>query len=317
MKDLNIYYSNGSLDAAIQAALEDGTFAHYVRQALAQETTSLELCGMEPSINGKYFNKFIIDILDYSKYIHYINIPTNGQSLTFYDDFIAPLLLYCIAHRRELVLQLQFSLNGPPDLHDKYHGEGSYKQCIKNLEYIQSVFPYNNPYLKLYIQTKSILRGPELETYSPQKWKAFMANLLNQFRGRQYILWGSGEDGIQINPFITVELPGNYTAAQGRALKNWVDSEDGLFFKTDGTYCQGNPTIDYQGNLYDYHLNFDLTTLRADFEQKMTSLVAAGEAIEQDRNKLFNAIMSIYCWTTANNDIPESYIKLMGNGVLL
>lgn len=316
MKNLYIYYSDG-YNAAIQAALEDGTFAHYVRQALTQETTDLDIWGGEPSVNGKYFNKFITDILDYSKYIHYIMIPTNGQSLTFYNDFIAPLLIYCTSHRRELELQLQFSLDGPSDLHDKYNGEGSYKQCIKSLEYIQNMFPYNNRYLKLRVQTKSTLRGPELETYSPQEWSAYMHDLYDNFRGKHYMRWGVNEDYIQINPRITVELPGNYTAAQGRALTNWVDPEDGLFFKTDGTYCQGSSTIDYQGNLYDCHLNFDLATLRADFEKKMTSLVAAGEAIEQDRNKLFNAIMSIYCWTTANNDIPESYIKLMGNGVLL
>ena len=316
MKNLYIYYSNDE-NAAIQAALEDGTFAHYVRQALTQETADLCIWGKEPSVNGKYFNKFITDILDYSKYIRYIMIPTNGQSVTFYNDFIAPLLIYCTSHRRELVLQPQFSLDGPPDLHDKYNGEGSYKQCIKSLEYIQNMFPYNNRYLKLRVQTKSTLRGPELETYSPQKWSAHMRDLYDNFRGKHYMRWDGNEDYIQISPRITVELPGNYTAAQGRALKKWVDPEDGLFFKTDGTYCQGIPTIDYQGNLYDCHSNFDLATLRADFEQKMTSLVAAGEAIEQDRNKLFNAIMSIYCWTTANNDIPESYIKLMGNGVLL
>jgi len=52
------------------------------------------------------------------------------------------------------------------------------------------------------------------------------------------------------------------------------------------------------------------------FETTMDTLVAANEAIEQDRDKLFNAISSIYCWGATDKRL-DSYIRLLGNGFLL
>ena len=338
IKNLNIYYSSGCdsnctccimrgqpniNNKIIQTALEDGTFAHYVRQALTQDTISLSILGSNPSINGQYFNTFITSILDYSPYIYQIFIPTNGQSDTFYTDFIAPVLIYCLTHRREIIMQLEFNLDGPPDLHDKYHGVGSHAKCIKTLQNIQNISSYNK-YLHLYIKTKSILHGKDLETYSAIKWFNIMHEYQDHFTSRHYERWGETPQYIEIKPMITVEIPGQYTAEQGRNLKQWIDPEDGIFFKTDGTYChigENSKSIDCYGNIYDCQIfmneNFNLAHLRENFEEKMNNLVINGEAIEQNRDKLFNAIMSIYCWTIKNNDIPESYIKLLGNGVLL
>lgn len=336
MKNLNIYYSSGCNancsqciaqempNSAIQAALEDKTFEYYIRRAITKDTIGLGILGVEPSINKKYFGKFIANILDYSPYIQQITMYTNGQSNTFYTDFIIPVLLYCKTHHRALTMRIQFELDGPQDLHDKHHGNNSFQRCMDNLYYISRFFPYNNSYLKLQVYTKSTLYGEDLENYSPYKWFDFMYNQQADFLNNHYNFWETEEDCIDIRPIITVQIPGDYTAAQGFALKRWISPQtDETLFDIHSQYClvnEDSKTIDYQGNLYDCCLlkdkEIDLVQLRANFEQRMTALVTAGEAIEQDRDKLFNAISSIYCWGATDEQL-DSYIHLLGNGFLL
>jgi len=118
----------------------------------------------------------------------------------------------------------------------------------------------------------------------------------------------------------TIEVPGNYIKQDGINLCKWD-----IPFDTSKVYeCAAgitSKTIDYQGNIYDCHMLCNKATsiqdLRPDFENKMNRLVLAGEVIEQNHDKLFNAISSIYCWATGNNEISESYIKLLGNGAVL
>jgi hypothetical protein len=58
---------------------------------------------MEPSINGKYFNELISKILNYSSYIRYITIATNGLG-DIYNNFILPLVEYTQKNKRKLKL---------------------------------------------------------------------------------------------------------------------------------------------------------------------------------------------------------------------
>ena len=52
---------------------------------------------------------------------------------------------------------LQFSLDGPPDLHDKYRGEGSAKKCIDTIDKVYYNFNFQNKYLRIRMSTKSTL----------------------------------------------------------------------------------------------------------------------------------------------------------------
>lgn len=338
--NLDIYYSdacNGNCNYCIMKnkphntnsniiqALEDGSFGRLVRQNLTPDILSLGIWGMEPSINGQYFNNFITKILDYDPYIRYIMIPTNGLSDKFYMEFIQPLLMYCKNHERKLILLLQFSLDGPPVINDAHRGIGATQKTISNIQMIYHMFPVDNGYLKIRMTTKSTLQAADL-SYDPLQWWQYMNQLGILCTNNWSEKWSS--DDVQIGRTCpTIEVPGNYSAQNGRDLCKWlaVPGETfNQFFSLDGKVCQAgevSKTIDYQGNIYDCHLlvnkAINIQTIRLDFESKMNQLVAAGEAIEQDRNKLFDAIMSIYCWATANNDMPESYIKLLGNGALL
>lgn len=331
MTNLDIYFSDAcnlnceyciiqdtaSNNTAIRQALENNTFVTYVRHVLTPETKSIGFWGREPSVNGQYFANFISNLLDYSPYIRYVILPTNGQSDTFYEDFIRPLYCYCYTHKRKIILMIQFSLDGPADLQDKYCGEGSTQQCIETIKKVLRDFPFHNNYLRLRLSTKSTLRGDELENYSIDKWHDFMFNLYCRGDG----LFLTEEDNKLGQQQITFEVPGNYTVAQGQALKRW---EKYLKLNTNQYHsCAAgvdSKTIDYLGNLYDCHLlvnkEITLEELRTQFETTMDTLVSNGEAIEQNRDKLFNVISSVYCWG-ANDKRLDSYIRLLGNGFLL
>ena len=332
MTNLDIYFSDAcnancsyciirdqehNTNAAIRQALEDNTFVTNVRHVLTPETKSIGFWGREPSINGQYFATFISNLLDYSPYIRYIIIPTNGQSLSFYRDFVASLYAYCNTHSRKIKCIIQFSLDGPPDLHNYQRGEGSFQRCINNINYIFNNFDFQNKYLRLLLTTKSTLTGYEIENYSPDKWRDYMHKLCHAYAEKN-----KGYNNNYIGQEIaTLEVPGNYTVAQGQALKNWK----GLV-RIDSNHFHNclagisSKTIDYLGNLYDCHLlaNKDITQeeFRAQFKSTMDTLVDRGEAIEQDRDKLFNAISNIYCWGAQDKNLG-SYIRLLGNGFLL
>lgn len=327
MTNLDIYFSDAcnsncqycpiqnNNNEAIRQALEDNTFVTNVRHTLTPETESIGFYGREPSVNGEYFSKFICNLLDYSPYIKYIGIVTNGQSNTFYQDFIVPLYIYCNIHKRKIILIIQFTLDGPPDLQDKYRGEGSTQKCINNIDYIFNNFNFNNKYLRLQTSTKSTLRGYEIENYSTKQWTKYMLDI-RQRQINKVIITNDCKIG---ELSLTVEVPGNYTAAQGQALKRWE-----RYFTIDQfSPCFNNnfnKTIDYLGNIYDCHLlvnkNITQEQLRAQFETTMDTLVSQGEAIEQNRDKLFNTILSIYCWG-AEDKTFDNYIRLLGNGFLL
>ena len=332
MTNLDIYFSDAcnanceycimqdlehNNNLAIRQALEDNTFVTKVRNILIPEVKSIGFWGREPSVNGKYFGKFITNILDFDPYIRYIIIPTNGLTDSFYKDFIVPLLQYCLTHKRKLILMIQFSLDGPPEIHDKYYGQGSCQTCITNIKKICRMFPFDNKYLKLRMSTKSTLRGYELENYSPYIWYTYMLDL-----ARSTEVFFKDYTDCKIGQLITTfEVPGNYTVSQGQSLANWrkyLRFNESLYHScAAGT---DSKTIDYLGNLYDCHLlvnkNITQEELRTQFEITMDTLVAANEAIEQDRDKLFNAISSIYCWGATDKRL-DSYIRLLGNGFLL
>lgn len=310
----NIQHNNNT---AIQQALEDNTFVTYTRKVLTEDTISIGFWGREPSINGQYFSSFIANILDYTPYIRYIILPTNGQSDTFYSDFIAPLYNYCNTHKRKIIFNIQFSLDGPPDLHNSHRGNGSSEKCLDTINYIFNNFNFKNKYLRLRLSTKSTLTGYDIEHYSPSTWLKYMDTLVIKYASIN-VGYICSHIGLQI---ATLEVPGNYTVSQGQALVKWKN-----IIKTDAQNYHAciagtdSKTIDYLGNLYDCHLlaNKGITQeeLRTQFETTMDTLVAANEAIEQDRDKLFNAISSIYCWGAADKKF-DSYIRLLGNGFLL
>lgn len=324
---LNIYFSdacngqctycamsniNTSNNNAIRAALSSGTFVRNTLNNLTPSVKTLGIWGREPSINGSYFKDFIYTILDNNKTLRYVFIPTNGQSPLFYEDFIKPLYHYCVKNARKLILIIQLSLDGPKELHDKYCGEGSFDKVIALVSSIYKKLPQSN-FFRVRIINKSTLRGPELITYSPSYWHDSMWELHDSFHidDPDFMLGTIGP---------TLELPGQYTTQEGKALIKWKG-----ILNISSIPCRAGvegKTLNYKGELFDCNLlvnnKLDLNKLQIDFENKMNQLVIKGEVQEQDRDILFRKIMNLYCWgQTTDNTMPESYIRLLGNGFLL
>lgn len=309
MKD-NPHNSN----SAIRDALSNGEFARKVLETITPDTISLGLWGMEPTVNGELFQQFIYTILDNASNIRYIMMPTNGQSSQLYEYFIEPLLNYCDKNARKLIMMIQFSLDGPPDLHNAHRGAWSAFNCINNIHKIDSTLPQSN-YFKVRLSTKSTLTKDDILYYDPKNWEEYMLKLgssLTTIPMKDNKIGATG---------ITLEVPGCYTQKHGIALCRWKHLCQFLTQEYDETCLtsSNSKTIDYQGNIYDCHLlrnrYVNLDFLREDFNIKYNKLLKAKLITEEDNKKLFKAVMKMYCWAVSPT-IDESYLLLMGNGVL-
>lgn len=329
MNNLNIYFSDScnsnctycimknnphNSNSVIRNALSNGVFAQKVISAITPDTISLGIWGMEPTINGDLFKDFIYTILTNSPNIKYIMLPTNGQSVNLYEQFILPLYNYCEFHERKLILMIQFSLDGPPDLHNAHRGEWSAFRCINNIYKIDDLLPQSN-YFKVRLSTKSTLTGDDILYYDPKIWEEYMLKLNGSLTTIPMKDNKIGTTGI------TLEVPGHYTQEHGIALCKWKYLCQFLARELKETCLtsSNSKTIDYQGNLYDCHLlcnrNMDLARVRADFDIKYNSLRKKKLIAEQDKERLYDAIIKMYCWA-ASPVIDESYLLLLGNGVL-
>ena len=309
----------------IREAILNGTFIKNIidlYQQVPEQKMNIEsysLWGAEPTINGDLFYLVHAPLLDFFPNIVFFDFSTNGLvgGKFIYKNFVIPMLEYAETHKRKLTFQIQFSLDGPPELQDKYRGEGSNQKCLNTINYIYNNFDFSNKYLRLRLSTKSTLNGYEIEHYSPERWCQYMDALAVNYaeKDKDYTISYIGQT------IATFEVPGNYTVEQGRALIDWKKY---VKINTEHFHscCAGqdSKTIDYLGNIYDCHLlankNISQEELRQQFETTMNTLVASNEAIEQDRDKLFNAISSVYCWGATNKNL-DSYIRLLGNGFLL
>lgn len=306
----------------IQQALADDSFVTHVKNYLTKDITSIGFWGLEPTINGQYFYPFIVALLNYSPYIRYIMLPTNGTSSTLVTDFIIPVVNYCNANKRKIKMIIQINLDGPKQIQNN-HCPNTFDKIIETLKQID-IIPIKNygKYFKLQLILKPTFTAADLTAIDPDEWQRFMRDHINESWGEMpRMLVPDPLGNLDYNHYKpNMEVPGNYTKQNGIDLCQW-----NIPFDTSQIYeCAAgitSKTIDYQGNLYDCHMLCNkvksIQDLRPDFENKMNQLVAAGEVIEQDRDKLFNAISSIYCWATGNEEIPESYIKLLGNGAIL
>ena len=294
--------------------LKDGSFAKKVIDVIQPETTSLSFCGMEPTINQQYFKYFLIPILDKHPQIKYITLFTNLTN-DIMQDIIIPLHFYTKYHFRNLILKVQVGLDGPDYILDKHAGlKGYYWLLDRNLEMIaRSVSKYENKYFQVQVYNKSTLTAKDLHT-DPTVWWYWMAYVQSKFEDYE-----SDTFMIKMDNPPTIAIPGNYTKADGIALCKWE-----LKFNTNKfVKCLANmesKIIDCNGNIHNCYLScnkdIDEQSVYNDFNIKVDRLLAEGEIIETNKQALWNAISSIYCWATSDGTIPESYIKLLGNGAL-
>lgn len=329
LTNLNIYYSaacnlqcsyccmppQSMSNDTIVNSLRNGSFTQIVNNLITKDTISLGLWGMEPTINAIEFQNFILPILKQNPQIKYIFIPTNMTSTTLMEYMLAPLNRYTQKYKHKLIILIQASIDGPKEIHDGHiNGNNTYDIVRHRLNSITKlVSQWNNKYIRIKIFNKSTLTAQDLYT-DPDDWWYNMAHLQSELE-----TYESYNIKIKMDNPPTIAVPGNYTKEDGEALVKW-----GLQFDTQHyiTCAAGltSKTVDCLGRVWDCHMlynkDIDEQSIRKDFDSTVDRLLKEGEIIETNKDALWNAISSIYCWATGNNSIPESYIKLLGNGAL-
>ena len=301
----------------IQQALQDGSYFQNIKPYITKDIKHIGIWGMEPSINGKYFNEFITTILNYSPYIRYITIATNGLG-NIYEYFTLPLMEYVIKNKRKLKLWIQYSLDGPQFLTDSHYYAGAYNTILQNIQI--STIPWHSNsqnYLKCRITFKPTFM-PQDWYIDPNIWYTWRDNLHWNLNIYEYYNLINCEIITPIAP--TFAHGFNYTKNDGEAFARWK-IEQPLLTHTCGAGLN-SITIDCQGNVYDCPLlcnrqDINQQLVRLNFDNKMDELIANNEVIDQDRDKLFQVLMSNYCFAVDNINDLTNYIRLFGNGALL
>ena len=326
LTNLNIYFSaacnlhyeyrymppHSMPNSDIIKTLRNGVFVQRVNQYITEDIISLSIYGMEPAINAEYFEYFMLPILKLHPQIKYINLATDLFSNHVLDDMIEPLNRYAAREKHKLILNLQVNLDGPQYIHNKHIGrEDAYLHLYDNLSAIGRAFNFHiNKYFRVKVYNKSILTAQDLYT-DPDEWWQFMGAIQSDMDALETYSFKANF----LNP-PTLASSNEYTKADGQELVKW-----NLKFNT--LTCREHAcgkTIDCYGRVWDcpmlYNKDIDEQSIRDDFNIKVEKLLQEGEIIETNKEALWNAISSIYCWATGNNRMPESYIKLLGNGAL-
>ena len=335
MKNLNIYFSDicnlsckycclrnqqHNTNTLICEALQNGSFLQHIRNNLSSETISLGIWGMEPTINGQYFQNLIYQILDYSPYIKYISIASNGISNSLYTNFIIPLINYTTLHKRKIKLWIQISLDGPADIMIKHCNHNIYNQVVQNLKYICTMYPKTYlPYLRLKLTIKPTFQ-PEDWYINPQIWLNWRNNLYNDLNH----LIQNNKNFIDIRSIATVlptiEHGNTYTKEDGKAYAQWK-----MPIKMYAQTCAAgieSKTIDYNGILYDCPMlknkqDINEQTFQSILDNKIDELITKQEISSlNDTKYLKMLITSNYCPVMDNINNIDNYFRLFGNGAL-
>lgn len=329
IKNLDIYFSNAcNMNCSyccmkdnlpninnndIRQSLSNNTFCNKVKNILTNETTSISIWGLEPNINGQYFQHFIYELLNFSPCIKYINIISNGSD-GFYENFILPLINYSNINKRKLKVWTQISLDGPAYIMDKHCGAGSYERTMRNIQHIYQAYPNNVNYLKLRLTLKSTFEPEDWYT-DPETWYRWRNNLYMRLSYKESIDCSHIKD---MQP--TLKFPYNYTKTDGEEIAKWTLMINGQDYK----FCSAgieSKTVNYDGTLYDCHLlknktNFDETIFKEACLNCYNQLLEQNEILPaNDITYFINAIARSFCWAVSDIDTLPSYLRAIGNGV--
>lgn len=255
-----------------------------------EDITDIGLWGMEPTINANDFKKFVNDMLDYFPNVGRIFFSTNSwlgaKPLSIICHDVDE---YCKENDRNIILSIQFSLDGPARINDTSRRVGATDHTIK---------AYKDLILAIQDMEKIEVALCFKATADGDTYKAFVEDetLLDEF----YILFDDLLDYYEqnnTNENITVPInyaapsfavPGDYSPEDGkilaalvrkmkemdyskykhlnhpsfRYLSNFITDKnpEGRPFDTDWTlYCSSGVcehSIDHRGNFYACHTIF-------------------------------------------------------------
>lgn len=120
----------------IRQAIIDGSFAQNIIDKLQDSKNDLNqiaLWGGEPTINEDLFETFVIPLLDFFPRIGEVHFSTNGSASLI--EFARVVYEYTQQHPGRFIrLNVQFSIDGPPEMNDKNRAIGATANTWKNLK---------------------------------------------------------------------------------------------------------------------------------------------------------------------------------------
>lgn len=210
------------------------------------------LWGGEPSINLPYliermdiiYNKFL-----FLKEIQYsTNISTKRLAQNTVD-FIQKIEELNNKYNRKVQINLQFSIDGPPELND-YNRIGAKADTImENITYIVDHLPKSFLAETGFHSVRMHIKGTQ--SADNLKWLLQDNNLLSYYKyfDRWQAIWESKipTDLIPIGAtFITCVYPGNYTQEDGLNFKKLVEIQNSKEFQTSYDWESSNIVFDNQ-----------------------------------------------------------------------
>lgn len=317
ISNLNCINNDIEKNKKIIDAIKDGSFAQHVVNTLTPGTTTLFLRGSEPGLNGKYFSQLIQPILQDTDSIKYISLITNG-TIPLFNHFIVPLYNITRQLGKRIIFTIYININGPDIIQDHVN-VGSHKIITANLEDLRNKICVlkENPYLRIKLLNRSILTAFDFYT-DPKAWVAYMSKLHTS-----YSVYNNYNFKTQFNNKPMFEAPGNYSQQDGIEFCKWKNL---ISYQLDCTQAcatgAGANILEYSGELYDCHLcknkpEIDIKERKKHFNTLMRRLQRQHEISSTvDAEDLWALLNRVCCWGLCGEEIPESMIKLFGNGMV-
>lgn len=123
-------------NGAIRQALVDGSFAQAIIKQMADsknDLIQLALWGGEPTLNQDLFEDFITPLLDFFPNVIEVHFSTNGSQSVL--GFAEAIYKYTQTHPDRLLwLNVQFSIDGPPQINDTNRAENATRDTWNTLK---------------------------------------------------------------------------------------------------------------------------------------------------------------------------------------
>lgn len=238
----------------IRKALEDGSFIQHIKDdciSIVNQIENISLWGAEPTINGKYFKSTIESLLDFFPNVNTIMFSTNallGADL-IYRDFFQPLLNYSEEHKRNIIFELQLSLDGPPEFNDDSRHSGATEHTIETANLLVEKAPSNMEYLTLKIFTKATLdisymhimneRGQEAFKWYYKFFNDIQLACIKKCENKKNIY-------ISLDGMPTLVDPGYYTIQDGKDFSEWINNLSLLNHNDKDLICYKNKPFFFQ-----------------------------------------------------------------------
>lgn len=217
----------------IRQALADGTYVKNVKSAFPREQdrnqiTHLAMWGAEPTINGEYFKPVFYELLDFFQGVTEVMFSTNALVgwERIYQQFFVPLVEYCHQNQRKIKLDLQLSLDGPPEFNDSSRHAGATENTLATLYNILKKTPYNDEYFSLRITSKATLDISYMKIMVDEGIEKFQwyYDFMNEIQDKAMSIIGDNQTVVDCQAFgiPTLVNPGYYTKADGEIFAKWL-----------------------------------------------------------------------------------------------